>query len=587
MQQGTTLARRATLAFFGGAALLAVAAGGVAPAYAAEPPYLGQDGQNTTIAGDIMSADAPGAQGQLEPGIGGTFYAAGWTGTHTKDTHIYRYFEDGSKPTSWDTNAAPGVSGKVFSISTDAAGNVFSLHRTANISQPITIARWTPEGELVGIVTPVVPGATDGAANGLAVSADASFAYLRVDGAEPASLNGIWKVDLSNGAISPVLQGLPQTSNADQAPWLQLDHATGALAYNANISVLAVIADPDAATIVPTEYPVPTTIRGVDMSAYSSGTITLTSGTNILSIDTATGTQSPVVGFGQINYFNTFQSRWGTDGRLYISGFAPWGVMPVDFMKLKSPEITYPQSTIVTNVCAPAAIELTPELVGTPAPTWVTEQSGALPEGLTLNNETGAITGVPAAAGTVDLVAKNGVTTAWNSEPDNFEIEFTSETTPVAFASTPAPTISGTAKVGETLTAAVTAWDPAATFTYTWLRDGKEIAGATEKTYKLTAADEATAVTVTVTGSAECRIAATATATAVDVAEATTPPGPPGTKPPGTKPPVTTPPVTQPPGGTGPLANSGAGEQAGWIAAAIAAIGAGGLGLVARKRRRS
>jgi subtilisin family serine protease len=75
-----------------------------------------------------------------------------------------------------------------------------------------------------------------------------------------------------------------------------------------------------------------------------------------------------------------------------------------------------------------------------------------------------------------------------------------------AFDTTTVPTISGAEyKVGEPLTAAVSAWSPAATFTYQWRRDGEMISGATEPTYTPRGADAGAALTVTVVGSADGR----------------------------------------------------------------------------------
>ncbi|NQX12284.1 hypothetical protein HQQ80_11655 [Microbacteriaceae bacterium VKM Ac-2855] len=65
----------------------------------------------------------------------------------------------------------------------------------------------------------------------------------------------------------------------------------------------------------------------------------------------------------------------------------------------------------------------------------------------------------------------------------------------------PTPTISGTAKVGQTLTAAPGTWGPApVTLSYQWKRGGIAISGATASTYKLVATDAGKVVTVTVTG---------------------------------------------------------------------------------------
>lgn len=68
------------------------------------------------------------------------------------------------------------------------------------------------------------------------------------------------------------------------------------------------------------------------------------------------------------------------------------------------------------------------------------------------------------------------------------------------FSKTTTPTISGTTRVGSTLTAGVSAWSPKASFTYQWKRNGAAIAGATSKTYKLAAVDYGKTLTVTVSG---------------------------------------------------------------------------------------
>lgn len=63
------------------------------------------------------------------------------------------------------------------------------------------------------------------------------------------------------------------------------------------------------------------------------------------------------------------------------------------------------------------------------------------------------------------------------------------------------PSISGTAQVGETLTATDGTWDglPAPTYTRQWKADDAAISGATGQTYTLTAAEEGARITVTVT----------------------------------------------------------------------------------------
>ncbi|MFE4227271.1 hypothetical protein ACFRJ8_05225, partial [Arthrobacter sp. NPDC056886] len=63
------------------------------------------------------------------------------------------------------------------------------------------------------------------------------------------------------------------------------------------------------------------------------------------------------------------------------------------------------------------------------------------------------------------------------------------------------PTLSGTAKVGSTLTPTSGTWSPApVALTYQWYRSGVAITGASLSSYKLTASDIAKTVTVRVTG---------------------------------------------------------------------------------------
>jgi peptidoglycan hydrolase-like protein with peptidoglycan-binding domain/cell wall-associated NlpC family hydrolase len=65
----------------------------------------------------------------------------------------------------------------------------------------------------------------------------------------------------------------------------------------------------------------------------------------------------------------------------------------------------------------------------------------------------------------------------------------------------PVPTVKGTARVGQKLTATAGTWKPApVTLAYQWLRDGTAIAGATKSTYTVQAADVDAKLSVTVTG---------------------------------------------------------------------------------------
>lgn len=71
---------------------------------------------------------------------------------------------------------------------------------------------------------------------------------------------------------------------------------------------------------------------------------------------------------------------------------------------------------------------------------------------------------------------------------------------PLEFATSTQPVIAGTPAVGKKLSASVSPWEPVATTTYQWLRNGAKITGATKSTYVLTAASRGTTVTVAVTG---------------------------------------------------------------------------------------
>jgi hypothetical protein len=67
----------------------------------------------------------------------------------------------------------------------------------------------------------------------------------------------------------------------------------------------------------------------------------------------------------------------------------------------------------------------------------------------------------------------------------------------------PTPTISGTVRVGELLTANRGVWLPGVSFVYSWLRDGKTISGATASTYTLTSSDRGHAIQARVKGTLE------------------------------------------------------------------------------------
>lgn len=83
-------------------------------------------------------------------------------------------------------------------------------------------------------------------------------------------------------------------------------------------------------------------------------------------------------------------------------------------------------------------------------------------------------------------------------------------------ANTALPVVSGTAKVGSTLTASQGEWSPApAGYSYQWLRNGLVLGGATADSYKITAADLGGMISVAVTATAPGSDPLTAIAAAV------------------------------------------------------------------------
>jgi surface antigen len=85
----------------------------------------------------------------------------------------------------------------------------------------------------------------------------------------------------------------------------------------------------------------------------------------------------------------------------------------------------------------------------------------------------------------------------------------------VDFTSRPKPTISGTIREGEVVTAVPGQWSPAATLSYSWKRNGVAIPRATAQTYTLVTADVGTRLTVSVTATGEGLLPSTQTSAQV------------------------------------------------------------------------
>lgn len=100
---------------------------------------------------------------------------------------------------------------------------------------------------------------------------------------------------------------------------------------------------------------------------------------------------------------------------------------------------------------------------------------------------------------------------------------------PKAPVNTAAPVASGTPAAGQTLSCATGSWtgSPTPAFTYTWLRDGVAIAGATASTYVVQGADVGNGLTCKVTGTNKSGSAAAVSNTLiVPVPPAAPPPKP-------------------------------------------------------------
>ena len=130
--------------------------------------------------------------------------------------------------------------------------------------------------------------------------------------------------------------------------------------------------------------------------------------------------------------------------------------------------------------------------------------------------------------GTRHVYRVKAINAAGLSGASNFD-RATPTSPPENNAATGAPTITGTAQVGETLTAGTSGVSDAdgltnATFSYQWLADDADISGATSNTYTLVAADKGKAVKVRVSFTDDAGNDETLTSAATAAVEAATPP---------------------------------------------------------------
>jgi hypothetical protein len=138
---------------------------------------------------------------------------------------------------------------------------------------------------------------------------------------------------------------------------------------------------------------------------------------------------------------------------------------------------------------------------GTWSPTGATFTYQWLADGAPVTNPTTTATYVIPAGAVGKKISVKVTASACMKSPGSATSAATAAVPAMANLGYAVPTITGTPKVGETLTADEGTWTPdGVAFTYQWRADGTAIAGATAKTYVPTAAEVGKRVQVTVTG---------------------------------------------------------------------------------------
>lgn len=180
----------------------------------------------------------------------------------------------------------------------------------------------------------------------------------------------------------------------------------------------------------------------------------------------------------------------------------------------------------VDNLAAALGDLVMPDVV---APVLVVPESGSVVYGTVfdplagvtaVDHVDGDLTGSVVVTGAVDTAALGEYTLRYTvADAAGNETSRQRVVTVVPAALTTAvPTISGTVKVGSTVTAEPGSWTDGTSFTYQWLRDGASIKSATKGSYKLLPADGGHRISVKVTGKLAGYTTASATSALVVVA---------------------------------------------------------------------
>ncbi|MBL3699866.1 putative Ig domain-containing protein [Leucobacter luti] len=426
---------------------------------------------------------------------------------------------------------------------------------------------------------------------GLVQTADGKFVMIDPNYVDPRIIT----LDPGTGVVTPT--PIPGSDIAGTAFQLNLT-PDGRLLWGSNGKIETVSLDGTGLLSYPADGVSQATLGG-DGKVYTTtdnGDIVVRELADLSGPGTAVASRGGAA-YSPVQPMSTVGVTADADGTVYVVGYFygepeqqeaidPFiGIAALDL--IHSPVLTT-ASSYALDTCIPFTAD-TPSVTGTPTPTWFSLVSGELPAGVTLNSETGVISGTAVTPGnyTVVVRALNGVAPQADTSLDTVSVALTVSAQSFAPGTV---TISGEAAVGKTLSAASGTWVPAPdSVTYTWQRDGVAIPGATENTYVVTAADRGRALTVTATAASGCAATASATSEPLDIG--TTPTVTPKPTDPGTTP-GTTPetPGTGQPGNTGTAAiapgAAGAslavtGDEVPWepfaVGGALALVGAGML----------
>ncbi|MCW2287585.1 hypothetical protein M2253_000682 [Leucobacter luti] len=190
--------------------------------------------------------------------------------------------------------------------------------------------------------------------------------------------------------------------------------------------------------------------------------------------------------------------------RLYViavgtrQGYSDWGAPSEATAAVTTAALTATPKPTVTGTPKVGATLTANAGTWAPAPVALSYQwqrAGAPISGATQ----ATYTPVAADAGKTLTVAVTGTKSGYS--PNTQTSAATAAIAPAELTTTPKPTVTGTPKVGATLTANAGTWAPApVALSYQWQRAGAPISGATQATYTPVAADAGKTLTVAVTG---------------------------------------------------------------------------------------